>query len=88
MTFLPHIFSNLTVGVLIVTDSITHIILKFPFIDLSVLPSKLPPSLLYIIKINALKLVSIKRLPKTFSLSLAIHELSLINTTIFPLISP
>jgi hypothetical protein len=66
--------------------SMPDIILELPFIDLSVGPGELAPSILDIIEILSLKLISISGDKLTHTLSFSFHELSLVSVTVFPFV--
>ncbi len=86
MTIFPKIFAELTVWVFVFTNTVTNIVWELAFVDLSIFPSKLTPSVLYIIIIISFKYISIIWSPCSFSLSFSSSKLSLINTSIFPFI--
>jgi len=83
----PHEFPYLAIWMSVSTLTVTDVISKLPFIDLSVCPCKFAPTIFDIFEILTFKYISIIAFPKSFSLSLAFHKLTLVNTSIFPFVS-
>lgn len=84
MAINPEIGTYLAIWMLVAANPVPHIIFELSFIYLSILPRKFTPTILNIVRITALKLVSIVGLPHSFSFSLSIAKLPFIGTSILP----
>jgi hypothetical protein len=69
---------------LVVAFTMSKIVPKLSFINLSIFPSKLAPTMLQIIMILSFKLVSITRFPYTFTFSFALYKNAFKNAPVIP----
>ena len=87
LPLLPHEFAQFAARVFVGPLTMPHIVFEFTFVYLSVDPLEFAPSVFQVFKILSLEKISINSLPDTSALPFSLEKLSLISTSVAPLVN-